>query len=68
MVAKRLSSSDALHRDSDVLLAYSKGLRQNATDARQRSAECREIVQKARTLADACRVRAKDARKDQGAR
>ena len=61
-------SSDAVRRNSVVLLAYASELRQNATDARQQSAECRKMAQKARILADVRRARAKDARKRQDAR
>ena len=61
-------SFDAARRNSVVLLAYAKELRKNATDSRQRSAKCREMAQKARILADASQIRAKDARKRQDAR
>ena len=60
-----MANSPVLRHHSDVLLAYSRELRQAATAACERGIACREMGRKARILADVRRVKAEAARKRQ---
>ena len=68
MATKHSSASETLRNHSAVLIAYTQNLREAAALALQKSGVCREMGQKARTLADARHISAKSARQRQDAR